>query len=442
MDELFSGCMKGRTLYVVPYCMGPIDSPYSRCGVEITDSAYVVLNMGIMTRMGRAGARAHRADGGKFVRGLHSIGELDPNRRFIMHFPEELSIQSFGSGYGGNALLGKKCHALRIASYQARTEGWLAEHMLIVGLKSPKGELHYIACAFPSACGKTNLAMLIPPDSMPGWEVFTVGDDICWMQPGPDGRLWAINPESGYFGVAPGTSPKTNRNAYDMIRKDTLFTNVALTADNEPWWEGIGSGTPVIDWQGRPYDAKNGPAAHPNSRFTVSAVHNPAYTKEAENPRGVPISAIVFGGRRRETRAAGLRGPQLAARRAGRRVGGLRNHRRRHRRGGRRAPRLDGDEAVLRLQLRRLLPALAERGREAQAPAEDLPRQLVPPGQRRQVPVAGLRRQPARAVVDARALRGSRRGAGHRHRLPAAPGGPEPRRPRHRARGARGTADA
>jgi phosphoenolpyruvate carboxykinase (GTP) len=300
MEALFKGCMKGRTLYVLPYCMGPIDSPYARCGVEITDSAYVVLNMGIMTRMGRPALERIAAEGGKFVRGLHSIGELDPERRFIMHFPETLEIQSFGSGYGGNALLGKKCHALRIASYQARTEGWLAEHMLIVGLKNPQGELHYIACAFPSACGKTNLAMLIPPATMPGWEVFTVGDDICWMQPGPDGRLWAINPESGYFGVAPGTSPKTNKNAYDMIRKDTLFTNVALTANNEPWWEGIGQGEPVTDWQGRPYDARNGAAAHPNSRFTVSAVHNPAYTKEAENPRGVPISAIVFGGRRRE----------------------------------------------------------------------------------------------------------------------------------------------
>jgi phosphoenolpyruvate carboxykinase (GTP) len=300
MDALYQGCMQGRTLYVVPYCMGPVDSPYARCGVEITDSAYVVLNMGIMTRMGRPALERIAAEGGRFVRGLHSIGELDPNRRFIMHFPEELSIKSFGSGYGGNALLGKKCHALRIASVQARTEGWLAEHMLIVGLKNPQGELHYVACAFPSACGKTNLAMLIPPASMPGWEVFTVGDDICWMQIGPDGRLWAINPESGYFGVAPGTGPKTNKNAFDMIRKDTLFTNVALTANNEPWWEGIGSGEPVTDWQNRPYDAKNGPAAHPNARFTVSAVHNPAYTTEAENPRGVPISAIVFGGRRRE----------------------------------------------------------------------------------------------------------------------------------------------
>jgi phosphoenolpyruvate carboxykinase (GTP) len=299
MQALFSGCMKDRTLYVVPYCMGPVDSPYARCGVEITDSAYVVLNMAIMTRMGRP-ALERIAREGTFVKGLHSIGELDPERRFIMHFPEDLEIQSFGSGYGGNALLGKKCHALRIASYQARTEGWLAEHMLIVGLQSPQGETHYVACAFPSACGKTNLAMLIPPGSMPGWKVFTVGDDIAWLTPGPDGRLWAINPESGYFGVVPGTNPETNKNAYDMIRSDTLFTNVALTADNQPWWEGLSTGKPVIDWKGNPYDPKNGPAAHPNSRFTVSAKQNPAYSKESESPRGVPISALVFGGRRRE----------------------------------------------------------------------------------------------------------------------------------------------
>jgi phosphoenolpyruvate carboxykinase (GTP) len=299
MRDLFRGCMKERTLYVVPYCMGPIDSPLSRCGVEITDSPYVVLNMIIMTRVGRAALERITADG-TFVRGLHSIGELDPERRFIMHFPEELSIESFGSGYGGNALLGKKCHALRIASYQARTEGWLAEHMLIVGLQNPKGETHYVACAFPSACGKTNLAMLIPPDSMPGWKVFTVGDDIAWLHPGADGRLWAINPEAGYFGVVPGTNPETNRNAYDMIRRDTLFTNVALTSDNQPWWEGLSTGKPVTDWQGRPYDSSRGPAAHPNSRFTVSAKRNPAYSPRSEDPKGVPISAIVFGGRRRE----------------------------------------------------------------------------------------------------------------------------------------------
>jgi len=298
MRALFSGCMKGRTLYVVPYCMGPLDSPLSRFGVEITDSAYVVLNMHIMTRTGRPALELISRTG-RFVKGLHSTGELDPDRRFIMHFPEELLIESFGSGYGGNALLGKKCHALRIASYQARTEGWLAEHMLIVGLQNPKGETHYIAAAFPSACGKTNLAMLIPPQSMPGWKVFTVGDDIAWLHPGPDGRLWAINPEAGYFGVAPGTNPETNRNAYDMIRHDTLFTNVALTADNQPWWEGLKEGTPVIDWQGRPYDKASGPAAHPNSRFTVSAHNNPGYSPHAEDAKGVPITAIVFGGRRR-----------------------------------------------------------------------------------------------------------------------------------------------
>jgi phosphoenolpyruvate carboxykinase (GTP) len=298
MDALFAGCMKGRTLYVVPYCMGPIDSPLSRCGVEITDSAYVVLNMQLMTRMGRPALERIARDG-KFVKGLHSIGELDPKRRFIMHFPEELSIKSFGSGYGGNALLGKKCHALRIASWQARSEGWLAEHMLIVGVESPQGEVHYLACAFPSACGKTNLAMLIPPAGYKGWKIWTVGDDIAWLHPGKDGRLYAINPESGYFGVVPGTNAKTNRNAYDMIRRDTIFTNVGLTADNQPLWEGLNEGTPALDWQGRPYDPAKGPAAHPNSRFTVAAKQNPSYSKLADAPSGVPISAIVFGGRRR-----------------------------------------------------------------------------------------------------------------------------------------------
>jgi phosphoenolpyruvate carboxykinase (GTP) len=298
MDALFAGCMKGRTLYVVPYCMGPIDSPYSRCGVEITDSAYVVLNMQLMTRMGLPALERISHDG-SFVKGLHSTGDLNPDRRFIMHFPEELAIKSFGSGYGGNALLGKKCHALRIASWQARTEGWLAEHMLIVGIENPQGEIHYLACAFPSACGKTNLAMLIPPAAYRGWKVWTVGDDIAWLHPGKDGRLYAINPESGYFGVVPGTNPKTNRNAYETIRRDTIFTNVAVTADNQPWWEGLSEGTPVTDWQGRPYDPANGPAAQPNSRFTVAAKLNPAYSKMADAPGGVPISAIVFGGRRR-----------------------------------------------------------------------------------------------------------------------------------------------
>ena len=299
MRELFRGCMAGRTLYVIPYCMGPVGSPLARCGVEITDSSYVALNMMIMTHTGRA-ALERIAREGTFVRGLHSTGELDPNRRFIMHFPEELAIESFGSGYGGNALLGKKCHALRIASWQARDEGWMAEHMLIVGLRSPRGQTHYVAAAFPSACGKTNLAMLIPPETMPGWQVWTVGDDIAWLHPGPDGRLWAINPEAGYFGVVPGTNAQTNRNAYEMIRRETLFTNVALTAENQPWWEGLPEGRPATDWQGRPYDPARGPAAHPNSRFTVSARRNPACSPHIDDPHGVPISAIIFGGRRRE----------------------------------------------------------------------------------------------------------------------------------------------
>jgi phosphoenolpyruvate carboxykinase (GTP) len=298
LGALFEGCMRGRTMYVVPYCMGPIDSPYSRCGVEITDSAYVAANMKIMTRMGDAALR-HIARDGIFVKGLHSIGQLDPDRRFIMHFPESLEIQSFGSGYGGNALLGKKCHALRIASWQARDEGWLAEHMLIVGVENPQGETHYLACAFPSACGKTNLAMLIPPASMPGWKIWTVGDDIAWLHPGPDGRLWAINPEAGYFGVVPGTNAKTNLHAYEMIRHDTIYTNVGLTRDNQPWWEGLDEGKPAFDWQGRPYDPSRGPAAHPNSRFTVSAKQNPSYSPQADAPAGVPITALVFGGRRR-----------------------------------------------------------------------------------------------------------------------------------------------
>jgi phosphoenolpyruvate carboxykinase (GTP) len=299
IDALFEGAMQGRTMYVIPYCMGPIESPYSRLGVEITDSPYVVINMKIMTRMGNA-ALARIEKEGTFVKGLHSTGDLDPERRFIMHFPEELSIKSIGSGYGGNALLGKKCHALRIASWQARQEGWLAEHMLIVGIENPQGETHYVACAFPSACGKTNLAMLIPPDSHPGWKIWTLGDDIAWLHLDEEGRLRAINPEAGYFGVVPGTNTKTNKNAFDMIHSDTIFTNVGVTAENQPWWEDKNTGTPVTDWKGNPYVAGNGPAAHPNSRFTVSAKKNAAYSELADAPDGVPISALVFGGRRKE----------------------------------------------------------------------------------------------------------------------------------------------
>ncbi len=299
IDALFDGCMRGRTMYVIPYCMGPIDSPISRCGVEITDSPYVAANMRIMTRMGTPALERIERES-SFIKGLHSIGELDPERRFIMHFPEELSIKSYGSGYGGNALLGKKCHALRIASWQARSEGWLAEHMLIVGIENPAGETHYVAAAFPSACGKTNLSMLIPPETYrrAGWKIWTVGDDICWMTPGKDGRLWAINPEAGFFGVAPGTNTETNANAMATISHDTIFTNVAVTGDNQPWWEGLPQGTPVRDWQGRAYDAANGSAAHPNSRFTASARQCPSWSPESEAAQGVPISAIVFGGRR------------------------------------------------------------------------------------------------------------------------------------------------
>ena len=297
MKSKFSGCMKGRTLYVIPYCMGPIDSPLSRCGVELTDSPYVVVNMHLMTRMGDAALQRIEREG-TFIKGLHSIGQLDPENRFIMHFPQDLEIQSFGSGYGGNALLGKKCHALRIASCQARSEGWLAEHMLIVGIENPEGEIHYVAAAFPSACGKTNLAMLIPPAGYEGWKVWTVGDDICWMRVGDDGRMWAINPEAGFFGVAPGTAKNTNPSALAMLNHDAIFTNVAVTGDNQPWWEGLDDRVPVTDWRGQPFDPAIGKAAQPNSRFTVHMSQCPSYSDQAEAPAGVPLSAIIFGGRR------------------------------------------------------------------------------------------------------------------------------------------------
>ena len=300
LTPLFSGAMKGRTLYVVPFLMGPPGSRFSKVGVEITDSKYVVLNMRIMTRVGKI-ALDHLDSSGDFTKCLHSLGDLSPKRRYIVHFPEENTVWSIGSGYGGNALLGKKCMALRLASWLGRKEGWLAEHMLILGLKNPRGEMHYVTGAFPSACGKTNLAMLVPPASMPGWQAWTVGDDIAWMRPGPDGRLWAVNPESGFFGVVPGTSRLTNLNAFDMIQLNTIYTNVALRPDGTPWWEGHDDPRPLqaLDWQGRPWTPESKEkAAHPNSRFTVPAAQCASISPEFENPNGVPIDAMLFGARR------------------------------------------------------------------------------------------------------------------------------------------------
>jgi phosphoenolpyruvate carboxykinase (GTP) len=299
VGTLFDGAMRGRTMYVVPYIMGPVDSPLSKVGVEATDSPYVVASMRIMSRMGKA-ATDRLGSSSEFVPGLHSLGDLDPMRRYIAHFPQEKLIWSIGSGYGGNALLGKKCFALRIASAMAREQGWMAEHMLILGLESPGGKVTYMGAAFPSACGKTNLAMMVSALEDQGYRVWTVGDDIAWMKIGTDGYLHAINPEAGFFGVAPGTGMKTNPNVMGALTKNTLFTNVAMTADREPWWEGIGDAPPpgLVNWKNEPWDPSRGAAAHPNSRYTVPAKQSPSISPNWEAPQGVPISAFIFGGRR------------------------------------------------------------------------------------------------------------------------------------------------